>query len=46
MPRGAWPTSCLPDYAHDMIFLADYVEACASDGFSEFLDRMQARHPI
>jgi glutaconate CoA-transferase subunit A len=40
-PRGAYPTSCFPDYDVDFAFLADYVEACADGRFREFLgDRL------
>ena len=42
-PHGAWPTSCYPDYPLDGGELLHYVDACASDGFSAYLDRFLAR---
>jgi glutaconate CoA-transferase subunit A len=38
-PGGAWPTSCHPDYAIDLAYLADYVEACREDRFASFLSQ-------
>ena len=39
-PRGAFPTSCFPDYAHHDPFFEDYVAACRSpQDFAAFLDR-------
>lgn len=37
LPRGAWPTSCHPDYRVDLGRLADYVEACRAGGFEAFV---------
>jgi glutaconate CoA-transferase subunit A len=42
-PRGAWPTSCYPDYALDGDELLDYVEACAADRFDAYLERFLRR---
>ncbi|MCY3560832.1 MAG: hypothetical protein OXH20_06635 [bacterium] len=39
-PRGAYPTSCFPDYGHDDGFYADYVAACGSPAdFGAFWER-------
>jgi len=43
VPRGAWPTSCYPEYPLDGDELLDYVEACASDKFDAYLDRFLER---
>jgi glutaconate CoA-transferase subunit A len=43
VPRGAWPTSCYPDYPLDGNELLDYVEACASGQFDAYLERFLAR---
>jgi glutaconate CoA-transferase subunit A len=37
--RGAWPTSCYPDYALDADELLDYVQDCTSDRFDDYLER-------
>jgi glutaconate CoA-transferase subunit A len=42
-PRGAWPTSCYPDYALDGDELLDYVEACAAGQFEAYLARFLDR---
>jgi glutaconate CoA-transferase subunit A len=42
-PRGAWPTSCYPDYPLDGDELLDYVEACAAGQFEAYLDHFLAR---
>ncbi len=42
-PRGAWPTSCYPDYALDGDELLDYVEACNADQFDGYLERFLSR---
>ena len=42
-PRGAWPTSCYPDYALDGNELLDYVEACNADRFDAYLERFLSR---
>jgi acyl CoA:acetate/3-ketoacid CoA transferase alpha subunit len=38
-PRGAWPTSCYPDYDLDGDELLDYVKSCSSGGFETYLAR-------
>jgi glutaconate CoA-transferase subunit A len=38
-PRGAWPTSCYPAYPLDGEELLDYVKACASGRFDDYLTR-------
>ena len=39
-PRGAFPTSCFPDYGHDNGFFEDYLAACASpEDFAAFRER-------
>lgn len=40
--RGAWPTSCYPDYPVDTGELMDYVEACAKGEFARYLDSLMA----
>ena len=45
MPRGAWPTSCYPEYLLDGDELLDYVEACSSGEFDAYLDRFLERSP-
>jgi glutaconate CoA-transferase subunit A len=42
-PRGAWPTSCYPDYPLDGNELLDYVEACASGQFAAYLESFLER---
>jgi glutaconate CoA-transferase subunit A len=42
-PRGAWPTSCYPDYPLDGDELLDYVEFCSSGRFDAYLDRFLGR---
>jgi glutaconate CoA-transferase subunit A len=42
-PRGAWPTSCYPDYPLDGDELLDYVDACGSDQFDAYLKRFLER---
>jgi glutaconate CoA-transferase subunit A len=39
-PRGAWPTSCYPNYPLDGDELLDYVEACVSGKFDAYLDHL------
>jgi glutaconate CoA-transferase subunit A len=41
-PRGAWPTSCYPDYAIDGDELLDYVEACSGGEFEAYLGRFSS----
>jgi glutaconate CoA-transferase, subunit A len=36
-PRGAWPTSCYPDYPLDGEEIVDYVEACSAGEFDAYL---------
>lgn len=43
VPRGAWPTSCYPEYPLDGAELLDYVEACSSGGFDAYLARFLER---
>lgn len=43
-PRGAWPTSCYPQYPVDGGELLRYVEACANQQFAQYLERALA-HP-
>lgn len=38
-PRGAWPTSCYPDYGLDGSELLDYVDACSAGGFDAYLEQ-------
>jgi glutaconate CoA-transferase subunit A len=39
-PRGAFPTSCFPDYGHHGGFVEDYLAACASpEDFATFWKR-------
>jgi glutaconate CoA-transferase subunit A len=42
-PRGAWPTSCYPDYPLDGDELLDYVKACTSGQFDTYLERFLDR---
>lgn len=45
-PRGAWPSSCYPDYRADLSLLMDYADACRDDGFAAFLhDFLQRTTP-
>jgi glutaconate CoA-transferase, subunit A len=37
VPRGAWPTSCYPNYAVDGEEILRYIDACAADKFSTYL---------
>ena len=46
VPRGAWPTSCYPDYALDGDEFLDYVDACASGDFDGYLARFLERFPV
>ncbi|MCE2532147.1 MAG: CoA transferase subunit A [Acidimicrobiia bacterium] len=39
-PRGAFPTSCFPDYGHHSGFFEDYLAACGSPAdFADFFER-------
>ena len=42
VPRGAWPTSCYPDYPVDGDELLDYVEACSGGAFDAYLERFSS----
>lgn len=42
-PRGAWPTSCYPDYPIGGGELLRYIEACANGGFESYLQDLLAR---
>jgi glutaconate CoA-transferase, subunit A len=42
-PRGAWPTSCYPQYPLDLNAIMDYVEACDRGEFAGYLADLQAR---
>ena len=44
-PRGAWPTSCYPDYPLDGDELLDYVDACAAGQFHTYLEGFLQRSP-
>jgi glutaconate CoA-transferase subunit A len=35
-PRGAWPTSCYPDYAVDGEEILRYIDACAANKFEAY----------
>lgn len=39
-PRGAWPTSCYPDYPVAGGELLEYVDACNGGRFEEYLERV------
>ena len=43
--RGAWPSSCYPDYRADLSLLMDDVDACRDDGFAIFLRDFLDRPP-
>jgi glutaconate CoA-transferase subunit A len=43
VPRGAWPSSCYPDYPLDGGELLAYVDACASGEFNAYLGRFLKR---
>ncbi len=44
-PRGAWPTSCYPQYPVDGGELLRYVENCANDQFDSYLQRVIKQSP-
>jgi glutaconate CoA-transferase subunit A len=46
IPRGAWPTSCYPDYPLDGSELLAYVDACASGEFDDYLGRFLKRSAV
>jgi hypothetical protein len=41
-PRGAWPTSCHPLYAVGGGEILAYLDACAREGFDEYLQQRLA----
>ncbi len=42
-PRGAWPTSCYPNYPIAGGELLRYVDACANSQFESYLERLLAK---
>lgn len=44
-PRGAWPTSCHPEYLPDFALFADYMQACEEGRFAEFCALLEGRRP-
>ncbi|HEX3050526.1 MAG TPA: CoA-transferase [Aggregatilineaceae bacterium] len=42
-PRGAWPTSCYPDYPMAGGEIMRYVEACANGQFDDYLQQVAAK---
>jgi len=38
-PRGAWPTSCYPDYPMDGAAILDYMDACSAGNFEGYIGR-------
>jgi len=44
-PRGAWPTSCYPEYRLDGQELLTYVDACSAGQFNDYLERFMGRYP-
>ena len=43
-PRGAWPTSCHPNYPLDGHEILKYVERAGSEGYDSLIDSWAARH--
>jgi len=41
-PRGAWPTSCYPNYPVGTDEIMDYVEACSRGDFGRYLEALLA----
>lgn len=41
-PRGAWPTSCYPNYAVDGEEILRYGDACAANKFEDYLRAFMA----
>jgi glutaconate CoA-transferase subunit A len=39
-PRGAWPTSCYPDYPMDGEAILDYMDACSSGDFESYIAKV------
>ena len=44
-PRGAWPTSCYPEYPVDGRELLTYVDSCSVGKFNNYLERFMGRYP-
>jgi hypothetical protein len=44
-PRGAWPTSCYPDYTVAGEEFMRYVDACNAGGFETYLEELLQRRP-
>lgn len=42
-PRGAWPTSCYPDYAVDGDEILNYIDACAAGRFDDYVRTLIAQ---
>lgn len=42
LPRGAWPTSCYPDYGLDGEEILGYLAACAAGKFEEYVGAVGA----
>jgi hypothetical protein len=42
-PRGAWPTSCYPEYGLDGDAILDYLDACAAGEFEPYVARLAER---
>ncbi|WP_238625377.1 CoA transferase subunit A [Aggregatilinea lenta] len=42
-PRGAWPTSCYPNYPVAGGEILRYMDACAGDAFDAYVDRLAGR---
>jgi hypothetical protein len=38
-PKGAWPTSCYPEYTFDGLEILHYVRECKAGRFDEYLSR-------
>lgn len=45
-PRGAWPTSCHPDYPFDGQAILDYVEKAGTEAFASLLAAWSAAHSL
>ncbi len=43
VPRGAWPTSCYPNYSLDGEEILRYSEACAAEKFDAYLAELLSR---
>lgn len=40
-PRGAWPTSCYPAYALDGAEVLRYIDACAAERLTDYLQELE-----